>query len=252
MQICNIKPVSQKGENRVGKSNQVSMKSLKKISCLLVLVAVLFSSCSKDEDESSSTATTLTTADLTAKIPTSLATKSPQTSEQLNEMISLMGITEAFQKTKPSTKRTGKIAGDTWTSGGYTIIYTDNDTATQHVYTYTIKQGSVTYYTIAGWENKNGSAGHWVLDMSDVVTGGQGTIGIDFDWTKNSSNDFNLDMLITAGAESGHLVANINHDSSGNIKGYEGTTLSFESTWNSSGSGQYTDYGTNPATITKF
>lgn len=233
------------------------MKNLKKISFLLGLVTILFSSCNKDDDNStpgSGTTTSFTSADLTAKIPTSLATKSPETSSQINSMVGYMSIGEAFKQTRPAAKMANKSAGgtDTWTYGEYTITYTGSDNSTQHQYTYTIKQGSTTLYTITGWDNINGTAGHWVLDMSAAITYGT-AISIDFDWAKNSSNDFNLDMVVTAGSETTeHLVANINHDSSGNVKGYYGSTLSFESTWNSSGSGQYINYETNPATTTNY
>lgn len=248
-----IKPVSQKGEYRVGKLNNNTMNKFKKISILLVIVLALLSSCSKDDSASTpAAAATFTATDLTAKIPSSLKTKSPETSAQIDDMIALMGIGDAFKLSKPTTKTSGKTSGDTWTSGGFTIKYTGSDNATQHLYTYTISQGSVLYYTLTGWDNINGSAGHWVLDFSAAATAGQGSINVDFDWIKNSSNDYNLDMVIVAGTESAHLIANINHDSSGDLKGYNGSVLSFKSNWNANGSGQYVDYETNPATITNF
>lgn len=255
--------MSRKGLHRVGKLKNNDMKNFNKISILLVLVTVLLYSCSKSDDTPAAANFTpaLKTTDLTTRIPTSLATKSPKTSEQIDGMIAFMGLAESLQQTKPAglinqpnnNGTSSRGINDSWTSGEYTINYTGSDSATQHLYTYTISQGSTTFYTINGWENIDGSAGHWVFDITAAASSGQGTISIDFDWIKNSTNDYNLDMVIAAGAESGHLIATINHNNSGNMTGYTtGTTLEFKSTWNANGSGQYIDYTTNPATTTNY
>lgn len=226
------------------------MKNLKQISILIAAVAILFSSCSKDEATPTATpfASTFTAANLTAKIPTSLATKSPQTSSQVQAMVDMMTIVDNLQKTKPQGKESRR---DSWVSGDFTINYTGSDSATQHLYSYTITQGSVTFYTINGWENINGSAGHWVLDISAAATS-ETAIGVDFDWTKNSSNDFNLDMLVITGQDNVHITANINNDSSGDLFLYSGAMLLMKSVWNATGSGQYTDYSTTPPTVTAY
>lgn len=226
------------------------MKNFKQLLILIAFVAILFSSCSKDEAAPAATpfVPAFTSANLNTKIPTSLATKSPQTAEQVNSMVSMMSLVEALQTSKPAGRTNGR---DSWTSGEFTINYTGSDSATQHLYSYSITRGSVTYYTINGWENISGSAGHWVLEMSAAATSDI-AVSVDFDWTKNATNDFNLDMLIVSGTENGHIVANINHDNSGDIAGYMGTTLSFKSVWTATGSGQYTDYSTTPPTITVY
>lgn len=217
----------------------------------MLLLTLAFSSCSKDDDASSDT-TTLTSADLTAKIPSSLQTKSPETSDEINYMIAMMAIREGFTNSRPASRTTSKTTGDTtWVYEGYTITYTGNTSATQYLYSYTVKQNNVIFYTINGWENIDGSAGHWVLNLSTNVTSGV-AMNIDFDWVKNSSNDYNLDMLITSGLESYNLIANIYNNGSGDLKGYEGTDLIFKSNWNSNGNGQYIDYYTTPPTTTNF
>lgn len=226
------------------------MKNFKQLCILIAFVAVVFSSCSKDEAEPAATpfVPAFTSVNLNTKIPASLATKSPQTAEQVNLMISLMSLVEELQTSKTAGKANRK---DSWTSGDFTINYTGSDTATQHLYSFTISQGSVTYYTINGWENISGNAGHWVLEMSATATSDIAT-SVDFDWTKNATNDFHLDMLIVSGISNFHIVSNINNDNSGDIAGYIGTTLSFKSVWTTTGSGQYTDYTTTPPTVTIY
>jgi hypothetical protein len=233
------------------------MKKFKVIYALLFLVTLVFSGCSKDEAaDDSDSSLSITTQDLSAKIPTNLDDKSPETSLKIQNMIAMMAITEGFTNSKPAAKTTGKTVkdvGQTWVYDGYTITYTENTSETQYLFSYTMKQNNTTFYTINGWINKNGSAGHWDLFIKAGVAQSTDNTTVDFDWTKNSSNDYNLDMVVNFGGYfTSKLVANIYNNGSGNLSSYFDGELEFKSTWNANGSGSYIDYTETPPTTTNY
>lgn len=230
------------------------MEKFKVIYALLFVVTLAFSGCSKDEaTDDSDSSLSITTQDVSAKIPTNLDDKSPETSFEIQYMIAMMGITEGFTNSRPAARTTSKTSGDTWVYDGYTITYTENTSETQYLYSYTIKQNNTTFYTINGWVNKNGSAGHWDLFIKAGVAQSTDYTTVDFDWTKNSSNDYNLDMVVNLGGYfTSNLEANIYNNVSGNLSSYFDGELDFKSTWNSNGSGSYIDYNTSPPTTTNF
>lgn len=232
------------------------MKKIKVIYPLMLLIALVFSGCSKDEEtDKSDSSLSVTAQDVSAKIPSTLDNKSPETSAEIQSMIAMMSITEGFANSKPA-KTTGKSAkdgGQTWVYDGYTINYNETLTETQYQFSYTIKKNNTTFYTISGWTNKNGSAGHWDLYIPAGVAQSTDYTAVDFDWTKNSSNDYNLDMVTNLGGYfTSKIVANIYNNGSGNLSSYFGGELQFKSNWNANGSGSYTDYFTSPPTTTNF
>lgn len=230
------------------------MKIFKVIYVLLFVVTLVFSGCSKDEaKDDSDSSLSITTQDVSAKIPTNLDDKSPETSFEIQYMIAMMGITEGFTNSKPAARTTSRTAGDTWVYDGYTITHTENTSETQYLYSYTIKKSNTTFYTINGWLNKNGSAGHWDLSLLYGVSGDDETLNIDFDWTKNSSNNYYLDMVFDFGGDyTSRLVANIYNNGSGDLSSYDDGELEFKSNWNANGSGSYIDYTETPPTTTNF
>lgn len=232
------------------------MKKFKLIYVLLFFVTLVFSSCSKDEDtDNSDSNITVSTQELLDKIPESLEENSPETSYEIQYMINNMLITEGFINSRSSARvsaRTSRTNGETWTYGQYTVTYTENSNETQYLFTYSIRQNNTIIYTIDGWVNKNGSAGHWDLDFLYGVSEDDESLNIDFDWTKNSSNDYYLDMVYGYGSETSRLEANIYNNGSGELKSYDGTTLEFKSVWNADGSGSYTDYSSLPAETTYY
>lgn len=229
------------------------MKKCKVIYVLLFVVALVFSSCSKDEEtDNSDSNITVSTQELLNKIPESLEENSPETSYEIQYMINNMLLTEGFINSRSSARvsaRTSRTNGETWTYGQYTVTYSEDSNATQYLFSYTVKDNNTVVYTIDGWVNKNGSAGHWDLDFLYGVSEDDDSLTIDFDWTKNSSNDYYLDMVYGYGTETSRLEAYINNNGSGELKSYDGTTLEFKSTWNANGSGSYTDYSSSPAEI---
>lgn len=234
------------------------MKKFNSIFGFLFAFAILFTSCSEDEPVGDRAAeiTSFSSKNITAKIPTSLATKSPETSSDIQSMIAMMTIKDVFANSKPGSKKTGKMAAggsQTWTYDGFVIAYTETTDATKMLFEFTIKKDNVTFYTIKGWENKDGSAGHFDLVMNSGVSQvGADTTAV-FDWTKNSSNDYNLVMTIDiAGFGKTKYIANIKNNGSGNIKSFEDGKLQMESVWDANGSGTLTDYTTTPPTVEKF
>ena len=226
------------------------MKKFNVIYVLLFVVTLVFSGCSKDEDtDKSDLKTTVSTQELLNKIPESLEENSPETSYEIQYMINNMLITEGFINSRSSARvsgRTSRTNGETWTDGQYTVTYSEDSNATQYLFSYTVKENNKVIYTIDGWVNKNGSAGHWDLDFLYGISDDDLFI-IDFDWTKNSSNDYYLDMVIDYGDVTSRLEANIYNNGSGNLSSYYDGVLEFKSTWKADGSGSYTDYSSTPA-----
>lgn len=233
------------------------MKKINLIYPLLLLIMIVFSNCSKDEgSEETNSNLAVTSQNVSAKIPSNLSNKSPETSAEIQSMIAMMTLTEGFANSKPAAKTTGKSTqdgGQTWIYDGYTINYSETLTQTQYQFSYSIKKNNTTYYTINGWVNKNGSAGHWDLYIPAGVAQSTDYTSVDFDWTKNNSNDYYLDMVTNFGGYfTSKIVANVYNNGSGDLSSYYDGELEFKSMWNANGTGSYIDYSNTPPTTTYF
>lgn len=229
---------------------------MKKILALLVVIAVAVTSCSKDSGNGGPAfKPAITKLNLASKVPSNLQTTSPDTWTQISQMEAYMNLGAAYM-TKPSGKTTTMSDSSwTWTYGNYTVTYTYSLVGTQYQFTYTMTEGSTTYYTITGWENTDGSAGHWAYTLNTAVVGDPtgSDFNITFDWTKNAADDYHFVMNFDMGAGSNlHYVANINHDHSGDFLYTSNGTNYYGGNWNAAGHGQYTDYLTDPITVTTF
>ena len=240
--------------------NNLKAKHMKKI-LILFIAAIAISSCSKSssDDQSSNTPAfmpSVTKLQLTSKVPASLQQNSPETWNQISQMDAYMNLGAAFM-TNPANKASSTPSGSTytWTNGTYTVTYTYTLSGSQYQYTYTMSENGTTYYTITGWENTNGTAGHWAYTLNTAVVGAPSgsNYNITFDWTKNTLGDYHFDMNFDMGANNAlHYVSNINHDYSGDFMYSSNGTQYYGGTWNSSGHGQYTNYLTTPPTVDNF
>lgn len=229
-----------------------------------LLLALVLSSCSDESSEDSGDfKPEITTLNLTAKVPTSLQSKSPVTWEQISTMEAYMNMGGMFMN-QSNTKKTAKsltsklslsASNYNWSVGDYVVDYSYKLMGEKYEYTYVITLKGDSYATINGWQNTNGTAGHWTYDINLSVVGVPSTsnFNIDFDWTKNNAGNYNFDMVFNMG-DYGTMryVSNINSDLSGDFNFYIDNELIYASLWNSSGSGRFTDYFTDPPTITTW
>jgi hypothetical protein len=216
-----------------------------------IAIAIIMTSCSSSDSGSSNFKPSLTRLDLASKVPANLQQNSPQAFSQISQMEAYMNMGTLYMNNP-----VGKSAStNTWSSGGYTVTYSYELVGNQYQFSYTMTLNSVLYFTLTGWENTAGTAGHWNYIMNTAVLGDPNgsNFNITFDWTKNSLGDYHFEMDFDMGT-SGNLnyVSNIYHDFSGNYLYSSNSEQIYGATWNSSGHGQFTNYMTNPPTVTNF
>jgi hypothetical protein len=226
------------------------MKKMKKILSFIV-IAIIMTSCSSDNESSTTFKPSLTNLGLATKVPSSLEQNSPQTYSQISQMEAYMSMGSMYMN-----NTTGKSATtNTWTYGDYTVIYSYELIGNQYHFTYSMSQNSIEYFTLTGWENTDGSAGHWdyVINAAQLGDPDSSNFNITFDWTRSTIGDYHFDMNFDMGASNNlHYVTNINHDLSGNSMFSLNSVQNYGTTWNSTGHGQFTDYTTTPPTVTNF
>ena len=218
------------------------------------LLSVLFIGCKKENTETQDFKPAFTTLDLTSKVPSTLQQNAPMAYSQLLEMGAFMNLGSSFMQMTGKAPITD-VSNTQWNYLDYTVTYNYNLVGNRYVYDYSISQNGVNFYTITGWENSDGSAGHWAFTMDASVAGAptSDVYNISFDWTKNSSNDYHFDMVFDMGSSQLiHYTANINHDMSGDYAYYLNNQLSYKCNWLSNGHGQFTDYSSIPPTIQNF
>lgn len=217
----------------------------------IVVIAIIMTSCSSENNSSTSFKPSLTSLNLASKVPSSLQQNSPESYSQISQMETYMSMCSMYMNN--TTGKSGST--NTWSYGGYTVTFTYSLVGSQYQFSYTMTQNATVFYTLTGWENTDGSAGHWNYSINTAVLGDpDGTnFDITFDWTKNSVGDYHFDMLFDMGISGNyHYVSNINHDYSGNSMYSIDSVQYFGTTWNSTGHGQYTNYTTSPPTVTNF
>jgi hypothetical protein len=216
-----------------------------------IVIGILITSCSSDNQSSTTFKPSLTKLGLATKVPSNLQQNSPQTYSQISQMEAYMNMGSMYMN-----NTTGKSTNtNTWSYGGYTVTYSYNLVGNQYQFTYTMTLNSVVYYSITGWENSDGTAGHWNYSINTSVLGSpnNSNYNITFDWTRSSIGDYHFVMNFDMGATNNlHYVTNINHDLSGNTIFSSNSVKYYGSTWNSTGHGQFTIYLTNPPTVTNF
>lgn len=215
-------------------------------------------SCSSDNESSSTFKPSLTNLELATKVPSNLQQNSPQTYLQIRQMEAYMNMGSMYMNnTTGRSATTNRTSADTntWNYGGYTVTYSYNLVGNKYQFTYTITLNSVIYYSITGWQNTDGTAGHWNYSINTSVLGASSSanFNITFDWTRSTIGDYHFVMDFDMGATNNlHYVTNINHDLSGNTIYSSNSVQYYGSTWNSTGHGQFTNYLTNPPTVTNF
>ena len=146
------------------------------------------------------------------------------------------------------------VSNTTWTYGGYSVTYNASQSGNRYVFTYRASLNGVVYYTITGWENTDASAGHWDETLNtSVLVPGSDNYNINFDWNRVGNNGYHYEMSYDMGASQlMHYVANINDDMSGNFSYALNGNPFYSCIWNAAGHGTFTDYSSNPPSITPF
>ncbi|WP_333600106.1 hypothetical protein [Flavobacterium sp.] len=215
----------------------------------LVITAV---SCSKDDSSSQQTfKPKVSTIDVSKIAPASMQNSAPEAYGMLSQMSAYMAMPAAYMQ-NPNGK-TGATSG-TWTSGGYTIVYSYGDDGTQYNFSYvgTNAQGQQCF-SVEGWENMDGSAGSWDYTINTAVLGDPngGNYNVSFDWNTNTQGGYHFDMHFDLGSVNYHYVMNTFANYAGNMSISEGSTLTDYIEWTAAG-GTWTDYSTDPAEVTTW
>lgn len=230
---------------------------MKKILTLIFITLVLTGCSNEGIDKSSSSnafSPSVTKLDLTSKLPVNLKQNSPETFAQISQMATYMNLGSMYMNNNNSASRTSGLI-NTWNYGGFTVAYTYSLVGSQYQFNYTITQDSKIYYTISGWENKDGSAGHWSYNINTAVLGlpNGSSYNIIFDWTKSNIGNYHFEMKCDMGSSNNlYYIANINYDYSGNYKYTLNNSPFLDASWNASGHGKLTYYYSDPPTVYTF
>jgi hypothetical protein len=146
----------------------------------------------------------------------------------------------------------------TWNYGGYVITYTYNQTSTQYTFSYTVAMNGSVWYSITGWENINGSAGHWVynFNLSNIPGGASASNwAIVFDWQQPSTGEYDFQMSYDFGSSTPDVYVDMHVDSNTGSGYYDyytpSNTLMYNYTWSNFGNnGSFTNYSFSPPQTT--
>ena len=161
----------------------------------------------------------------------------------------------------PSNAKTGSASPPTWTwnYGGYVINYSYNQTSSQYTFSYSVAMNGSVWYYITGWQNIDGSAGHWeyAFDMSNIAQSGGASSGnweIVFDW-QLLGGVYDFEMEYDFGSLQDDIRVEMQIDSN-NGSGYyryftPSTTLMYAyDWWNNGNNGSLTNHMFNPPQTT--
>ena len=199
-------------------------KLLIKFTVLCLAIATV--SCSKDDSSSNKTFTPkVATIDVTKIAPAGMQNANPEAYGMLTQMSGFMAMPAAYMQ-NPNGK-TGSTSG-TWTSQGYTIVYSYSDDGTEYTFSYvgTNPQGQECF-SVTGWEAVDGSAGSWDYTINTAVLGDPngGNYNVNFDWNTNDQGGYHFDMTFDMGDFGYHYVMNTYANYAGDITIYSGNPL---------------------------
>lgn len=208
----------------------VNLRSLSFLKILFLSIIIIISGCKKDEDVqedvqdaapdfqwSDAKFTTDPPSSLTPNLINNIGQNAPSSvyneiSSHLMQidsywsmstaMLSTLQYMPGVQEENGNSMRTSSPSPATWTwvSPPFTITYTYNNSGSQYVYSYTvdyldpITNITCTYYDINGWEDINGSTGHYEYNI-DLSCMGSSTspYNMTVDW-QHSSGVYDLQV----------------------------------------------------------
>ena len=252
----------------------LNLKNTHFLKFLFLSILIIVSGCKKEEEVISSQPDfqpQFTTTSVTSITPPSLQTNGDAMGNamlsQINTYMMLpsmyMNALGGMLQEVPSNAKIGSAASPptwTWNYGGYVITYTYNQTSTQYTFSYTIAMNGSVWYNISGWENINGTAGHWDynFNLSNVPGGASsGNWTIDFDWQQPTTGEFDFQMAYDFGSLSSDVYVDMNVNTNNGSGWYNyytpSTTLMYEYVWQNYGnSGSFTDHNFNPPQTTTW
>jgi len=161
------------------KKISLNLRSLSFLKILFLSILIIVSGCKKEEDQNTSRPdfqANFTTASPSSVSPDLLPNLMQNSIDSWNHLytienqimsasvwLNILQYMPGLQEENGNSLRMSSPAPPTWTWSmpPYTITFTYNQTSSQYVYSYTIDYNGCLYYDMNGWENTNGSAGHW-------------------------------------------------------------------------------------------
>lgn len=277
------------------KKINLKLRSLSFLKILFISVIIIVTGCKKEEDQNTSrpefqaTFTTNSPSSLTPNLTNNLMANDFNSYLHLNSIeakiteasiwLNIFQYMPGIQEENGNSLRMSSPAPPTWTWSfpPLTITLAYNQTSSQHVYSYTIDNNGCLYYDMNGWENINGSAGHWEQDIYPSCAPGGNPGGLPpylqtLDW-QHSSGIYDIQFTYDVfGLISEHFDYQINtNNGSGNYYMYSftspasftcppppvsvhqpstGLSLDYGCQWTNNGaSGSFTNYQTGQTTV---
>ena len=169
----------------------LNLRSFSLLSILFIGVLIIVTGCKKEEEHQNTsrpdfqaTFTTTSPSSLTPNLTNNLMQNSFDSYLHLNSIeskimsasswVNILQYMPGLQEENGNSLRMPSPAPPTWTWSmpPYTITFTYNQTSSQYVYSYTINYNGCLYYDMNGWENTNGTAGHWEQNIVPSCIGG--------------------------------------------------------------------------------
>ena len=171
------------------KAMSLSLKNTHYLKFLFLSILIIVSGCKKEEEQSSgpdfqANFTTASPSSVSPNLTNNLLQNSYNAYSHLSQIegqimsasawLNIVQYMPGLQEENGNSFRMPSPAPQTWTWSfpPLTITFIYNQTSTQYVYSYTIDYNGCLYYNMNGWENINGSAGHWEQDIVPSCIGG--------------------------------------------------------------------------------
>lgn len=228
------------------------MKTTKRLLMLLLFSGLVFTSCSKnnEEVEEQEQLSEVVMKDFQEKVskmsvPNSMQNSNNAYAQQANvQFQSLKTIAQSYSAlfTVPANATASRVSAKssnssktyTWSANGFTVKYTVTESSDRYTFSYNIEGNGVSEKLMDGYQLKDGSYAEAKLYDSGITVS---TIK----WWING-DIAKLEVIV----DTNRIILESNTiNNSGNIKVYESSSITLEYNWNSDGSGWVKNYLTN-------
>lgn len=219
---------------------------------ILILSLFFLLACSDDSDNKTFEPK-IATYNFEERLPANIQTDAPIIYSQVMMMQSQMNAIGYFMTNNYTNRSTSHSrTSNNWSYGDFDVNYTYNLVGNQYQFLYTVTYQGAIYYSIEGWQMVDGSQGYWAssvnFDALGIGSQNMPDYSTEVSWTIDSG-DLNMEMSFDFGdTMQAFYQMNMNNDGSGYFSYTLNGDLTYSALWNSDGSGQWTNYMTNPPT----
>jgi hypothetical protein len=225
------------------------MKTFRRILMMLVMPALFFTACNKDDEKTDKTtykSPSIASRGDVVTIPDGLQSLADGGDFNAGMAVAYMGMANGIASfagsfVVPDGAAQENLKGGSavyhWTYGGYSYWMTYAETLTKYTWEYDYEFPEVPRFTFMDAEElKDGKSGKWAI--YDPEDAGHPKMW-DYVWNVNSSEDFSAVLDMTDGTDVMAFNVLARKNNSGSFTLYSNAVKTVEVTWNADGSGSW-------------